>query len=251
MEVQGVTNVTVSALSPTGERFKAKTSAYVVDNVDEVYLSLEVMMGLRIVDDQFPTAGAGNQHGCTYCAAAAASSTACKFLPRTGPPGAPRHLLMVPSTSNVGEMKAWLLSRYASSAFNKCTHQPLPSMNGPPVEIHLVKDAVPRKVSMPATIPLHWQGQVKADLDSDVALGFIEKVDEPSDWCQRMVCVRRPDGRPRRTVDLQPLNKFCKSRVGNERTGEASACSTKAMLENSQTPGMATTACHCGRLTAT
>ena len=63
MEVQGVTNVTVSALSPTGERFKAKTSAYVVDNVDEVDLSLEVMMGLRIVDDQFPTAGAGNQHG--------------------------------------------------------------------------------------------------------------------------------------------------------------------------------------------
>ena len=55
-----MTDVTVGALSPTSERFKAKTSAYVVD---EVYLSLEVMMGLHIVDDQFPTGGAGNQHG--------------------------------------------------------------------------------------------------------------------------------------------------------------------------------------------
>ena len=90
-------------------------------------------------------------------------------------------------------------------------------MNGPLVEIHLVKDAVPRKVSTPATIPLHWQEHVKADLDSYVALGVIEKVEEPSEWCQRMVCVRRPDGRPRRTVDLQPLNKLFVAR-GNEKT---------------------------------
>ena len=77
------------------------------------------------------------------------------------------------------------MDRYASSSFNKCTYKPLPRMESPPVEIHLVEDALPRKVSTPATIPLHWQ-----DLDSDVALGVIEKVEEPSEWCQRMVCVR-------------------------------------------------------------
>ena len=37
------------------------------------------------------------------------------------------------------------------------------------------------KVSTPATILLHWQDQVKADLDSDVALEVIEKVEEPSE----------------------------------------------------------------------
>ena len=83
-------------------------------------------------------------------------------------------------------------------------------MDGPPVEIHLIKCATSCKVSTPASIPIHWQKQVKADLDRDVALGVIEKVEEPSEWCQKMVCVRRPDSRPRRTVDLQPLNKFCK-----------------------------------------
>ena len=103
-------------------------------------------------------------------------------------------------------MKAWLLDRYAASAFNKCPHQPLPQMDGPPVEIHLVEDAVPRKVATPATIPLHWQEQVKADLERDMALGVIEQVEELSEWCQRMVCVRKPND----TVDLQPLNKFCK-----------------------------------------
>ena len=96
---------------------------------------------------------------------------------------------MAPSASNIVEMRAWLLKRYASSAFNKSTHQLLPRMDGPPVEIHLIKDAVPRKVFTPTTIPLHWQDQVKADLDSDVDLVVIEKVEEPSEWCQRMVCV--------------------------------------------------------------
>ena len=48
----------ISALSPSGERFSTATSAYVVKNVDKVFLTLEVMVGLRIVDKQFPTAGA-------------------------------------------------------------------------------------------------------------------------------------------------------------------------------------------------
>ena len=109
---------------------------------------------------------------------------------------------MAPSQSNVAKMKAWLLERYTSSSFNKCTHQPLPRMDSPPVEIHLVKDTVPRKVSTPATIPLHRQDQVMANLDSNVALGVIEKVEEPSEWCQRMVCVRRPDGRPPATQQV-------------------------------------------------
>ena len=51
---------------------------------------------------------------------------------------------------------------------------------------------------------------MKADLDKDEAMGVIERVEEPSEWCQWMVVVRKPDGSPRRTVDFQPLNKFCR-----------------------------------------
>ena len=62
IDVQGIADATISALSPTGECFRTTTTAYVVKNVDEVYLSSDMLVGLHIVNEHFPTAGAGNQH---------------------------------------------------------------------------------------------------------------------------------------------------------------------------------------------
>ena len=56
-DVQGVADATISALSPSGERYRTITTVYVVKNVDEVYLSMDVLVGLRIVNEHFPTAG--------------------------------------------------------------------------------------------------------------------------------------------------------------------------------------------------
>ena len=84
INVEGVAEATISALSATGERFQTSTKVYVVRDVEEVYLSLDVLVGLQLVDDQFPAAGR-NQHGCTYCASAA-SPPPCEGRPRTGPP---------------------------------------------------------------------------------------------------------------------------------------------------------------------
>ena len=63
----------------------------------------------------------------------------------------------------------------------------------------------------PASIPIHWQEKVHADLLRDEALGVIERVPygEPVEWCHRMVISRRSDGSPRRTVDLSLLNRHC------------------------------------------
>ena len=85
-------------------------------------------------------------------------------------------------------------------------------MTGPPIEMHLDPTAVPRVCHTPANVPIHWHEKVKADLERDVALGVIEKVPygEPVEWCHRMVVTRKHDGTPRRTVDLSPLNKYCK-----------------------------------------
>ena len=67
-------------------------------------------------------------------------------------------------------------------------------------------------MSYTAPIPLHWQEKVREDLLRDETLGILEKVPhgEPTTWCHRMVITRKHDGTPRRTVDLSPLNKFCK-----------------------------------------
>ena len=82
----------------------------------------------------------------------------------------------------------------------------------PPIEIHIDESAKPRVCNTPAVIPLHWQKQVEEDLRRDEALGILEKVPygTPVTWCHRMVVTRKQNGSPRRTVDLSPLNKFCR-----------------------------------------
>ena len=72
-------------------------------------------------------------------------------------------------------MKQWLFERYATSTFNKCPHQILPKMDGPPIQVHLFPDAKPMNVGTPAPVALHWQDQVKKDLLRDVALGVLEQ----------------------------------------------------------------------------
>ena len=63
IDVQGVTDATNSALSPSGKRFKTTSRVYIIRNVDKLYLPLDVLVGLKIVNGFFPVAGAGNQNG--------------------------------------------------------------------------------------------------------------------------------------------------------------------------------------------
>lgn len=122
----------------------------------------------------------------------------CDCPKRTPVPAKPHNLPFNCTPANNNKMKEWLLDRYKSSTFNRCPHQPLPTMEGPPVEIH-IKDDVKRLACQKATpIPLHWQKTVKSDLKQDEALGVIERVPmgEPVDWCHRMVVTRKADGFP-------------------------------------------------------
>ena len=75
-------------------------------------------------------------------------------------------------------------------------------MAGPPLEIHIDETAKPHACHKPAQVPLHWQQRVYEDLLRDEALGVIERVPYG--------VTRKHDGSPRRTVDLSPLNKYCK-----------------------------------------
>ena len=60
--------------------------------------------------------------------------------------------------------------------------------------------------------PCTGSNELYEDLLRDEALGVIERVPygEPVTWCHRMVITRKHDGSACRTVDLSPLNKFCK-----------------------------------------
>ena len=82
-------------------------------------------------------------------------------------------------------------------------------MKGDPLPIIMKAGAKPVAVHNPVPVPLHWEDKVKRDLDRDEALNVIEKVplNTPVTWCARMVVVAKHTGEPRRTVDLQGLNK--------------------------------------------
>lgn len=75
-------------------------------------------------------------------------------------PELPKELPFECCPENNTRMKEWLPEYFSTSTFNTCPHRPLPHMIGPPFEIHVKFDALPKAVHTPATIPVHWQKQV-------------------------------------------------------------------------------------------
>ena len=133
----------------------------------------------------------------------------CSCPIRTKPPPLPTALPFPATDANRTALQNWILDRYRSSTFNTCECQTLPLMEGPPLELHVDPEAKPIAVLKPIPVPLHWQQEVKESIDRDVKLGDLEAVPvgEPVTWCHRMVTARKKNGKPRRTVDMQVLNK--------------------------------------------
>ncbi len=109
---------------------------------------------------------------------------------------------------NRQKLHDYLLEYYHASTFNTCENQPLPAMDGTPLQLMVDPDASPVAVHTPVPVPMHWRDEVKQGLHRDVALGVIEPVPvgEPVTWCHRMVVCAKKNDKPRRTVDLQSLN---------------------------------------------
>ena len=76
-----------------------------------------------------------------------------------------------------------------------------------PLKLLVDPNATPTAVHKPAIVPIHWQN--KEDLERDVRIGVLERVDPNTSttWCSRMVVTCKADGTLRRTVDLQPQNR--------------------------------------------
>ena len=234
IRIAGVFSGKFVGQAPNGDIISCIADIYVSDSVSGFYLSYDTMVDLLILDSTFPTIGSCNPTNRTNesspghipskvdklsCHAVQLGSTdtqedstQCNCPQRCAVPSKPSCLPFPPTPDNNDKMRQWLLDRYAASTFNTCPHRPLPCMSGPPVEIHLEETGTPRVCHTPAPIPMHWQKRVYDDLLRDEALGVIERVPygEAVTWCHRMVVTRKQDGSPRRTVDLSPLNKFCR-----------------------------------------
>ena len=105
----------------------------------------------------------------------------------------------------VDKLQQWLLKRYAASAFNVCTHQPLPKMSGPKLKLIVDPSVTPVAKHVPAPVPWHF----KAGLEADCRMGVLEELPANTsvEWMSRMITPSKKNGEPRRTVDLSHLNK--------------------------------------------
>ena len=140
------------------------------------------------------------------------------------PPSRPAQIPFPPTQENVPRLEKWLLDAFRSSAFNRAP--PFPSMTGPPAHIHLTEGAIPKARHTPIPVPYHFKAAVKAALDADVEKGIISPVPvgHPTDWCAVMVITQKKDGSPRRTVDYQYLNGYCKRETHHTLSPFHAAC---------------------------
>ena len=193
--------------SKTGRTLESRQVVYVTSASDKLFLSRETCTTLGIITKDFPTIGEASHIGGDGNESRATVPT-CDCPRRERPPPKPTQLPFPATEANRERLQQWLLDYYKSSAFNTCTHQPLPLMDVPPLRLMIDETAEPVAHHTPIPVPLHWQDMVKAGLDQDVALGVIEPVPigEPVTWCHRMVICAKKNGQPRRTVDFQPLN---------------------------------------------
>ena len=184
---------------------------YISENIKGIYLSETALKELGVIDPDFPNQPIAAQE--TRCQAGKAHDSdeleKCKCIPRSATPKRPESLPFPPTQDNVSLMKEWLLTAFASSAFNTCSHQQLQTMTGAPVCIKFKENAEARAIHTPIPVSHHWKQKVKEDIDRDVRLGIIEPVPQgtPTEWCSQMVVAAKKDGSPRRTVNLQILNK--------------------------------------------
>ena len=86
-------------------------------------------------------------------------------------------------------LRRLIIQQYAQSGFNNCRIQPLGMMNtDSPLRLFVDPAVKPVAIHNNAIIPIHLKARVKADLDRDVRLGILEKVDinSPVKWLSRV-----------------------------------------------------------------
>ena len=208
---------------PNGVKVKCQSLVLVSNAISGLYVSFDTLIKLKVISSDFPSVGRENpietcststsqasedlnpkknDHTNQGCSNKQVDDSPCKCPQRSAVPLRPKTLPYEPIPENNEKMRSWLLSYFGSSTFNTCPHRPLQEMAGPPIEIHVSEDAVPRVCNTPAHIPLHWQEKVYEDIKRDEALGILERVPygEPVTWCHRLVVTRKHDGSPRRTA---------------------------------------------------
>ena len=95
------------------------------------------------------------------------------------------------------------------SGFNNCLIQPLKMMySDKPLQLIVDPNVKPVAIHKAAIIPIYLKARFKADLNRDVQLSILEKVNVNSSvkWLSHMIVTMKKDGSPRRIINYKRLN---------------------------------------------
>ncbi|KAK2143360.1 hypothetical protein NP493_4554g00000 [Ridgeia piscesae] len=94
----------------------------------------------------------------------------------------------------------------------KKKHSQLFRGNGalPGVHTIVLKDGAKGVIHAPRRVAVAKRPQLKKELDRQVKLGFLAKVDEPTEWVNSLVIVEKANGQMRLCIDPKDLNKEIK-----------------------------------------
>ena len=209
--VEGGIFVEVATNDASGALRTTKQLLYVSSKIGKAFLCREALIALGVIPSNFPSVPVSWPTDSLVSVEDLGQPQCSCPKRRESPPPIPDKLPpgLSATDANVPALKQWLLDYYGSTTFNTCEHQPLPMMKCEPLELHVDPEARPVAIHKPALVPIHWQEKVYQDLERDVKIGVLEKVNPntPVTWCSRMVVTAKADGTPRRTVDLQPQNR--------------------------------------------
>ncbi|CAC5426162.1 unnamed protein product [Mytilus coruscus] len=171
--VIGAVAVSVTTKDSTSNAMSTpRLLCYVSDTMERAFICREALISLGIIHTNFP-----NVSTVTSSNIAASMENSEEVTC-----SCPRRLKA--TEEHVESLKEWLLDYYGATTFNVCEHQPLPLMNCEPLQLHVDPNATPVAVHKPALVPIHWQDKVYADLERDVRIGVLERlnVDDTCMW---------------------------------------------------------------------
>ena len=222
LKLLGGVLVRIRGKNRQGREIVTRQLAYIAEEVERVFLSKKAAEDLGIIDKEFPTIGAFLPESGEIDAinedfiinesktCQGLDSGKCSCPRRELPPTAPTTCPYPPTVENMDRLETWIRDTYRASTFNTCNCQPLPLMkDSPALELFIDPSAKPIACHKPGHVPIHFKEQVEAEIRRDVRLGVLEEVppNTPSTWCSRMCIQTKKSGKPRRVIDLQPLNK--------------------------------------------
>ena len=138
--------VNISGQSEDGRSITTKQLCYIAEGIDCLFLSKQACKELGIIGENFPTIGdhpkeshkSPNLASMTGDNSERVESRPCDCPTRTLPPPAPTTLPFPASEENREKLGSWIKEKYSSSAFNQCSHQPLPLIRStPPLQLHV------------------------------------------------------------------------------------------------------------------